>query len=156
MKKLGVFLAVLAVIVVLIPIKMARRWPFDAYPAPVDMALEEVLAEHDGVRVTGTAHYPIRLVQRHPATLLRPERTLYLYPLFPTHDTMGRTIRILVASELAPEEGVGFEDMTVVGLARPPLAVFGPEVEQAFLDAGYTFSPDVVAVEVYPENARIR
>lgn len=141
---------------VLYPLRLARRWPFDTWPTPVDTPLAEVRAEQDGVRVSGTAHYPVRILQRRPARTLIPAATWYLYPLFPTNDTVSREIRVLVASPVEPEEGVGFEDMTVTGLARPPRAVLGPDVEKAFVDAGYTFAADYVAVEAYPPGAKVR
>jgi hypothetical protein len=153
MKKLSALYAALALGLVLFFLWSARLWPFDGHPDPVDVAQADVRVEHDTVRVTGTAHYPLLAAQERPGTFGRPDRTWYLFPLFEKQDTAGRFITVMVASPNKPESLASFEDLTVEGWALPPAAAMTPELEQAFEGQGYSFADDYVVLELFvPED----
>ncbi|MCB9763436.1 MAG: hypothetical protein H6739_26955 [Alphaproteobacteria bacterium] len=153
MKKLVPIFLLLAAALVLFWLWTARLPPFDGHPEPVDLSVDDVRIEHDAVRVKGTAHYARRISQVRPARFMRPERTWYLFPLFPPGDTMSTEIRVMVASPYEPEELVAFEDVTVEGWALPPRAAVNAQVEQALREAGYSFMSDYALIEVFePEE----
>ena len=130
----------------------SRLPPFDR-AEPVELAFEDLDVSYEAVRVKGTAHYPIKMSQNRPATLFRPERTWYIFPLFPPGDTMGRQIKVMVVSPNEPERLVSLEDMTVEGWALPARAAYGPEVEQGMLSKGYSFADEYFVIELFePED----
>jgi hypothetical protein len=142
--------AALAVSVFAFFLWMARLPPFDGYADPVDAAFEDLHVDLHETRVKGTAHYPVVVSVNRAGSFGRPDETWWLYPLFAPGDTMGRTIYALVMARSAPEELIGFEDMTLECDVRPPRVGISPEAELAFRNAGYTFAPDYVLLEQLP------
>ena len=150
MKKLAPLYAALAIGLVLFFLWSARLPPFDGHPEPEDVAFEDVRVEHDTVRVSGTAHYPLRVAQERPGTFGRADSTWYLFPLFARQDTAGRFITVMVASPSEPESLASFEDLTLEGWALPPAAAMTPELVKAFESQGYSFADDYVVLELFP------
>mgnify|MGYP007046931339 CR=1 FL=1 len=147
MKKLSALYVALALGLVLFFLWSARLWPFDGHPDPLEVAYDDIRVEQDTVRVSGTAHYPLKAAQERPGTFGRPDRTWYLFPLFDKKDTGGRLITVMVASPEAPESLASFEDLTVEGWVLPPAAAMTPELEKAFGGQGYSFAEDYVVLE---------
>lgn len=116
-------------------------------PKVVDVTPDQVSYDNRGVRLHGTAHYTVRLVQRSSDG----SRTWYLFPVLPEGDTIGRTVRVLVRTTRKPDPMLGFEDVRVEGLARPPGADIGPDVREALITAGYTLDDKLVLVEAFDD-----
>ncbi len=152
MRKLAVPFAVMIMGVVLFFLWIERLPPFDGHPEPVETALEDLRTEQNAVRVSGTAHYPVRVSYEVPARWGHPAHTRWLFPLFGHQDTMGRYILAMVSSPVKPERLVAFEDMEIAGEARKPRIAVTPSVEQAFRDVGYTFADDYVLIMVYLDS----
>lgn len=129
----------------------ARLWPFDGHPEPVEVTWAEATVEHDTLRVRGTAHYPVRVTQERQAHFGRPGGTWYVFPLFDEGDTLGRTIRIIVATPEPIDDLASYEDMTVEGWALPPPAAMTPASEDLFTEQGYRFEDDYFVVEAFAE-----
>ena len=115
-------------------------------PTIHDVAVSEVSREHRGVRVNGTAHYPVRLRLTREGG-----ETLFLFPIFEKGDTSSREISVMVQTTRAPDELLGFEDMTVEGLARPPGAEVPRDARQALEQAGYYFTEDFVLIQAFDD-----
>ena len=107
---------------------------------PVSVA--ELNAENRGVRIRGTAHYPIRLHQ----TFEGGDRWL-VFPLLPPGDTLGREVKVMVRTQHVPDELVTYEDLEIDGLARPAGSRIGPRLIDAIKAQGYTFADKVIIVE---------
>lgn len=150
MKKVLPLYVVLALALLGFFLWSARLWPFDGHPEPVEVAFEDLRVEHDAVRVSGTAHYALRVTQDRPGRFGRPDRTWYLFPLFATKDTSGTAIEVMVASPIEPEDMLSFEDVTLEGWALPKASAMSPRLEEAFREAGYTFYDDYFVIEVFP------
>lgn len=71
------------------------------------------------VRTEGTAHYDVVVTQTVPGNGFFPDRTYYVYGLFPKGNTDEREIRILVRSERQPERMVSYETMAIEGRLLP-------------------------------------
>lgn len=113
-------------------------------PRVVDVAPDEVDYDHRGVRITGTAHYTVRLTQK-----ARSGTTWYLFPVMERGDTSGRYVHVIVRTKTAPDDLLGLEDVVVEGLARPPGAIVGPQVREALIEAGYELDEKVVLIEAF-------
>ena len=153
MKKLIAFVCSLAIALALFFLWMGRLWPFDGLPEAPPAEIVDLRVEMDAARVTGTAHYPMRLSIARGGRFGRPDTVWWVFPLFPSGDTMSRQITALVVSPHEPERLVGFENMTVEGWVRPPPALITPDVEQAFRESGYSFGEDYVLLEAFPPAA---
>jgi len=120
-----------------------RGAPPGFLPTPHDVSIQDITRNHRGVRVEGTAHYGLRIVQT------TAEVSWYLYPLFEPGDTMGREIKVLVRSTVQPEPLLGFEDLVIEGFARPPGRLIDASITTGLREYGYTFVDDYVLVEPF-------
>ena len=130
-----------------------RLPPFDALPEPEPVTIQSVTVAHDGVRIEGTAHFPVRIRYVEPARIGRPEQTRYLFPMLPLRDTMGRRVRVIISSAREPEHLVSYADLTIDGFARPGGAFLNGPAIDALRRAGYTLEDDLVVIEEYPPPA---
>lgn len=112
-------------------------------PPTVDVTVKEINREHRGVRLKGTAHYELRILQE--------KGTYILYPLMERGDTTSKEIHVLVRSHKVPDRLTSFEDVTVEGFARPPGRSVPRSVADALMERGYYFEADVVLVEEYED-----
>lgn len=122
---------------------------------PAVVAFEDLSRESGYVEVEGTAHYPVRVKQTFQPTWFHPEPpTTHVYPLFSPGDTMGRSIGILVLSQLEPDRLLGFQDRTVRGEIRPPnTRLLTRGVLDTFRDHAYEFEDGfLLLVENPPER----
>ncbi|MCB9780350.1 MAG: hypothetical protein H6742_17430 [Alphaproteobacteria bacterium] len=113
-------------------------------PRVVDVSVQDVDYDNRGVRISGTAHYTVRLTQRAESGA-----AWYLFPLMEKGDTTGRYVEVIVRTRTAPDDLLGLEDVVVEGLARPPGAIVGPAVREALIEAGYELDEKVVLVEAF-------
>lgn len=81
--------------------------------------LESLSLDEPCVRIEAMAHYTVVVRQTVPGNLLAPERTYFLFPLFPEHETSDRAIRVLVRVPREPERLVSYEFMTLEGRLSP-------------------------------------
>lgn len=116
-------------------------------PELVDVTPEQVGYDHRGVRLEGTAHYAAKLVQRSGGG----DRTWYLFPVLDKGDTMGRYVEVVVRTTVEPDPLLGFEDVVIEGLARPPGSVVGPQAREAMIEAGYELDEKLVLIEAYDD-----
>ncbi len=150
MKKLllAVLLPVLLVTVAAVGVVWWDRGaPPGFRPPVVDTTPAEITYDHRGVRLVGTAHYKVRLTQKASGG----DRSWYLFPVLEKGDTMGNHVRVIVRTEQAPDPMLGFEDVVVEGLARPPGAVIGPQVREALIEAGFELDEKLVLVEAWTD-----
>jgi hypothetical protein len=124
-----------------------RGAPPGVQPPTEPVAVAELTRNHRGVRVEGTAHYSVKLVQT------AGDETWYLFPLFPPGDTAGRDVTVVVRTQRKPGELYSFEDLVVEGLARPPGTLMPRSTQDQLTNRGYTFSPDFVLVEEFEAPA---
>ncbi len=122
-----------------------RGAPPGMQPPVHDVALADLNRNHRGVRVSGTAHLTVKLVQRSG------EDHWYLFPLFEKGDTEGRHIAVMVRTQRRPKDLYSFEDLTLEGLARPPGTLLPRSTQEQYLSRGYTFAEDFVLVEDFRE-----
>jgi hypothetical protein len=115
---------------------------FNPTPHPVEIA--QVTRDHRGVRLTGTAHYEVRLRQK-----MEGGDVFSMFPLMKSGDTMSREIKVLVRTPRSPEDMVTYEDMVVDGLALPPGRLVSPDVRDKLEEGGYLFAEDFVLVEAF-------
>jgi hypothetical protein len=115
---------------------------FDPTPHPVEIA--QITRDHRGVRLTGTAHYEVRLRQK-----MEGGDVFSMFPLMKSGDTMSREIKVLVRTPRSPEDIVTYEDMVVDGLARPPGRLVSPDVKDKLEEGGYHFAEGFVLVEAF-------
>ncbi len=113
-------------------------------PTPHPVAVADVTRDHRGVRLTGTAHYEVRLRQK-----MRGGETYVLFPLMKSGDTMTREIHVLIRTQRVPEDMVTYEDLVVDGLARPPGRLVSPEIMEQLEAGGYHFTERFVLVEAF-------
>jgi hypothetical protein len=118
-------------------------------PEAVPVTSDEITLEHRGVRLSGTAHYAVRV--REVSADGAPAR--HIFPVFPKGDLTGKEIRVLVRTRRAPDELVGFEDLVVEGLARPPAGQVPPEARDALAQSGYHFADRWVLVDAWDDPA---
>ncbi|MED5369654.1 MAG: hypothetical protein VX899_01445 [Myxococcota bacterium] len=150
MKKLSALMGVLALSLVMFFLWMTRSWPFDALPDAPVTAWEDASVEADALTVTGTAQYELRVSITRGAALGREEQTLYLFPLMKPGDINAKEIRIMVASPVEPDRFTTYEDLTVSGWALPPAAAMTYQLEDSFMERGYSFTDDYFVLEVFP------
>lgn len=119
-------------------------------PTPVALSFAELSLERRGVRVTGTAHYPVQLQLKGA---LSGDGPAYAFPLFGPGDTTGKEIRVMVLSRVRPDPLLGFEEKTFEGLIRPA----GSNVPQGVRDhltvLGYRFADELMVLEDYAQPA---
>lgn len=126
----------------------------DLFRAPCeyeDYDWEELDFTLDGacVRVAGMAHYRAVVKQESPGNLFHEARTTWLYGLFPPYETEDKAIRVLVLSEVQPEDLVSFELMKVQGrLHEVDINTVPPDTE-IILSKGtdYFFTDAMVIIE---------
>ena len=152
MKNLLGLAAVLGVGVTLFFLWLHRLPPFDGLPEPLLVELEEVTRDLDAVEVEVTAHYVVRAEVTLPKSIGKPERSAWIFPIFPPGDTQSRTIQWLALSYEKPEHLVSFEDRVMTGWVRPPAVVVSPDLEKEFLERGYEFVPSYVLLESFPPS----
>lgn len=100
------------------------------------------------VEVTGMSHYSVVVKQELPGNLFREARTLYLFPIYESHDTESRAVKLLVRTARQPARLVSYEFMTVkgkLGLATGEQVPFG--TEEFFGRKGYYFADDLLVLE---------
>ncbi|MFH1469896.1 MAG: hypothetical protein ABIO70_36265 [Pseudomonadota bacterium] len=133
----------------------AGALPLDLGGPPAPVALGDLTVRSGHVVTEGTAHYPVRVSQAYAATLLRREqRTLHIFPLFPTHDSVSREVHVMVLTERDPDRLLGFEDLTVAGHThRPSSRWLSRGVLDTFRDHGYTFPEDFVLLVEDPPGS---
>jgi hypothetical protein len=118
-------------------------------PEFVPVTVQDISAENRGVRIHGTAHYPVRLHQ----VVEGGERWL-IFPLMSPGDTLSREIKVIVRVDHEPEALVSYEDLEVDGLARPAGGRVGPKVIDRLRGEGYTFAEKVIFVEGVATRAK--
>ncbi len=116
-------------------------------PKVHDARPDELTYDHRGVRLIGTAHYPVQVTQRGGSS----GQTWWIYPVFERGDTTGRYVQVLVRSPHEPDPLLAFEDVSIEGLARPPSSIIGPDVRKAFIEAGYELDERLVLVEAFED-----
>lgn len=126
-----------------------RGAPPGCRPPVHEVPIEQLSLEHRGVRVSGTAHYPVR-IQINSGD--RGGGKVFAFPLFPRGDTTAREIRVLVYSPVAPDPLLGFEDRTVEGLVRPPGSKVPEQLRDTLKMYGYSFADDYVVLELFGEG----
>ncbi|MFT6143165.1 MAG: hypothetical protein ACJAZO_000510 [Myxococcota bacterium] len=75
----------------------------------------ELDASRGYVRTSGMGHYGVVMEQTAPGNLVRKEEHYWLYPLSEPYDTEQGPVRVMVRSEVPPEDLVTYELMTVEG-----------------------------------------
>lgn len=117
-------------------------------PTPHDVEFSALSLEDRGVRVRGTAHYPVQIQLRGG---LGGDGLAYAFPLFGPGDTGGREIRVMVLSRVQPDPLLGFEEKTFEGLIR----LAGSNLPQVARDhlslLGYRFADEVLVLEDFAE-----
>lgn len=101
------------------------------------------------VRTSGMAHYGVVMEQFAPGNLLRPEQHYWLFPLTEPYDTTQGVVRVLVRSEVPPEELVTYELMTIEGWvtrATPETVPYDIEIELG-RRSNYFFAEPLVFIE---------
>jgi len=111
-------------------------------PTMHEVAFDGLSLDSRGVRVAGTAHYPVG------AQINGRGGPRYAFPLFPPGDTLGRTIRVLVLSPTPPDPVLGFEDRTIEGLIQPPGMQVPEGLRRIFEQQGYHFADDYLILEI--------
>lgn len=123
-----------------------RGAPPGFQPPVHDVALSELNRNHRGVRVQGTAHYALKLVQK------QGDQTYYLFPLLPSGDTAAREIHAMVRTTVQPSSLYSYEDMVVEGLARPPGTLVPASTQDQIAGRGYHFTDDFVLIEAFVDD----
>ena len=130
---------------------VAKAWLFGRTPPAevpwVPYAELDVNSEY--VRTSGMAHYGVVVEQFAPGNLLRPEERFWLYPLTEPYDTAEGVVRVMVKSEVPPEELVTYELMTVEGWlsrATPHTVSYDVEVSMGQV-SDYYFSDQMLLLE---------
>ncbi|MFT5682015.1 MAG: hypothetical protein ACI8RZ_002933 [Myxococcota bacterium] len=110
-------------------------------PSVTDVTVEEINRNHRGVRIAGTAHHEFRIKQGE----------YNLFPLMAPSDTLGREIRVMVRTSKEIDRLVGYEDMTVEGLCRPPGNMISHSIAEALIERGYHFADLFVLIEEFED-----
>jgi hypothetical protein len=147
-----VLITVLVPIALVLAVTFGLIWwergaPPGMRPEAVPVTPETITREHRGVQIQGTAHLEARLRQTIPGEA----GELWLYPLLPKGDLMGRTVRVLVQTSRKPDELYGFEDRTLQGFARPPGRAVPASAREALEKKGYLLADDLVLVEEWTD-----
>ena len=138
----------LVVVFVALGLVTWRRGALPGFQPTVHDVAWSALSEADrGVRVSGTAHYPVRLKAGDPAD----GPVSYLFPLFDKGDTAGREIRVLVKTRIAPDPLLGYEERTVVGLVQPIGNSVPSDARHALELEGYTFAPAPLLITTFED-----
>ncbi|NOY26438.1 MAG: hypothetical protein GXP62_11250 [Oligoflexia bacterium] len=116
-------------------------------PKLVEVRPGEISYDNRGVTLVGTANYQVRLIQRSTDG----SRTWWLFPVMEMGDTTGNYVRVLVRTTHEPDELLGFEDVRVDGLARPPGALIGPDVRRELIASGFELDEKLVLVEAFDD-----
>jgi hypothetical protein len=95
-------------------------WASADPPEPIVVEFADLPVDAPVIRIRGTAHYMAMVRQDVPGNLIFEPKTFYVYGLFATHDTSSKAIRLLVRTEVPPEDGVGFEFLELEGWLMPP------------------------------------
>lgn len=150
MKKLVPVILLPALLVAAVTIGLIwweRGAPPGFRPRLVEVTPAEVTAGHRGVRLVGTAHYRVRLVQKEKGG----EDTWWVFPVLPAGDYQGRKVKVLVRTPKEPDSLLDFEEVATEGLASEPGNVIDPQVREALTGAGYELDPDLVLVEAFED-----
>ena len=129
----------------------AKTWLFGRTP-PAEVPwvpFDELDVSHEYVRTSGMAHYGVVMEQFAPGNLLRPEERYWLYPLTEPYNTTEGVVRVMVRSEIPPEELVTYELMTVEGWlsrATPQTVSYDVEVTLGRM-SNYYFSDQMLFLE---------
>ncbi len=127
----------------------------------VNVGFDDIALSEPHIEIDGMAHYTVVIHQRLPGNLFRDERELYVFALFPEHDTQSRSIPLLVRSPHKPEELVSYEIMTLRGTLRAPTrdvlpfqteGLFGKRGDYFFAD--HMLVLDVAADDVAADDGR--
>ena len=111
-------------------------------PPVTDVTVEDINREHRGVRIKGTAHHELRIKQGEHN----------LFPLMAPGDTLGREIRVMVRSTHEVDRLIGYEDLTIEGLCRPPGQMIPHSVAEALMERGYHFADHYVLIEAFDDG----
>lgn len=143
--------------VVLVGVGAAGTWWWMQRPPPAAVAItfSDLPSKAPAVRIRGTAHYLAMVRQDVPGHVFVEARTYYVYGLFPAHDTSSRAIRLLVRTQVPPEDGVSFEYLEVEGLLYPPDRYTVPWRTEDILSgqSDYFFTDDMLVVEPWAQRA---
>ena len=112
-------------------------------PTPVETPFTALSLDNRGVRVKGTAHYPVQLQMSGG---LPGDGPVYIFPLFGPGDTTGKEVRLLVLSHQRPDPMLGFEDRTIEGLIRPSINRVPQGVRDQLTMLGYRFADEVLVL----------
>ena len=123
-----------------------RGAPPGFQPPLYDVALSDLNRNHRGVRVQGTAHYALKLVQK------QGNETYYLFPLLPPGDTKAREIHAMVRTQRQPSSLYSYEDLVVEGLARPPGTLVPASTQDQISGRGYHFTEGFVLIEAFGDE----
>ncbi|MCK6503701.1 hypothetical protein L6R53_09930 [Myxococcota bacterium] len=116
-------------------------------PKVVDVTPAEISYDHRGVRLIGTAHYQVRLAQK----TADGSQQWWVFPVLARGDTTGRYVEVVVRTSRQPDPMLGFEDVRIEGIARPPSSIIGPEVREALIEGGYELDEKLVLVEAFDD-----
>ena len=120
-------------------------------PTPESLDLPQVDITHPVVTTAGTAHYPVRVKQVFRNGVLGRQYTVWLYPLFPLGDILGKEIQYLVLDPRQPDPILGFEDRSFTAeVAEPTEKKVTLRVREAFQAEGYTFADDWLLLLAHP------
>ncbi len=119
---------------------------------PREVSVADLAVGQGLVQVRGTAHYPVRVAQDYRPSLIPPtSQIVWIFPLFPPGDTLGREIRILVLSYTEPDPILSYEMRSLEGWPlKPTRRRVATNVIEAFKILGYTFADDWVVLEERP------
>ena len=110
-------------------------------PSVSDITVDTINRDHRGVRIKGTAHHELRITQGE----------YNLFPLMSPGDTLGREIKVMVRSSAEVDRLVGFEDLTIEGLCRPPGHMIPHTIAEALMERGYHFADNYVVIEAFED-----
>ena len=96
-----------------------------------------------GVRVEGTAHYPLHMKAKVG------EDVYYVFPLFPSGNYTGTEIAVLVRTRVEPDPILGFEEVVVEGLVKPLAPDLVAGFEKGLESRGYTFAEGALLIDSY-------
>ena len=139
---LGPFLLVVGVTVGVI--WWDRGAPPGFRPSLTDVTVQTINRDHRGVRIAGTAHHELRIKQGDHN----------LFPMMAPGDTTGREILVMVRTTHEVGRLVGFEDLTIEGLCRPPGQMIPHAVAEALMERGYHFVEGYVLIEAFDDGVK--
>ena len=118
------------------------------HPTPHDVEFSALSLDQRGVRVRGTAHYPLQIQLKGG---LGGDEVAYAFPLFAPGDTSGREIRVMVLSRLQPDPLLGFEEKTFEGLIRAEGSALPQGARDHLSMLGYRFADEILVIEDFAE-----